>query len=585
MQGMEISSKTGFIYRHEAVFVFVIGVLLLFPSIWCETSITGQDEYWLSFRTPMETLTHDSWFTPWVNGEPRLKKPPLLYWAILWSYKLLGINLFAARIWGVLAGAGLAACSTLLFRELFKKSGILAGLITLATLTVAIEGRRAMLDLPLTFFTAMALFFAIKWGKSGRQGWILLSGFSIGLSFLVKGPVGMILFAVACFSALFVFRKWDFFASNWAQVFWASVLVLAVSLPWPIIMAYTWPNFLKIIDSEVAARGIGTIHIGSPFSTIGGSFGLVFPWSLILFAALIRSIWLFKEGKGKKDLWLTAWFFGCIIPFIFIRSFARYMTPLIPAASILCANWLEEVTGRWKTGLLRVSISLLALASASFCLFFIWFGRGVPMAVLSLMVVGLMLWITFSRKDIRVVAGSVALLLTFLMGGLYPSLGVNAMPSDLDEIVGQKPVAAYNSSQPSMLSIRLKRSAIRIRSFKRQDLRTLKNLDGFIFVRESDRKGFETLADKLGIFYKKAGQFKTLYSRQAWIRFAREDATAHDWKEAVEKRSLANLRPTILYYRVKPHGNPTGREKRIEKKMNIEVSEDSDVEHRILTNS
>ena len=560
MQEVEISSRTGFLYGHEALFVFVIGVLLLFPCIWCETSITGQDEYWLSFRTPMETLDRDSWFTPWVNGEPRLKKPPLLYWAILLSYKLFGINLFAARIWGVLSGAGLAVCSLLIYRELFKKSGILAGLITLATLTVAIEGRRAMLDLPLTFFTAMALFFAIKWGKSGRQGWILLSGFSLGLSFLVKGPVGIILFAVASLSALFVFREWAFLASNWAQVFWASVLLLAVSLPWPIIMAYTWPNFLKVIDGEVAARGIGTIHIGSPFSTIGGSFGLVFPWSLILFAALIRSIWLFKEGKGKKDLWLTAWFFGCIIPFIFIRSFARYMTPLIPAASVLCANWLEEVTGRWKTGLLRVSISLLALTSASFCLFFIWFGRGVPMAVLSLMVVGLMLWATFSKKDVRVVAGSVAVLLAFLMGGLYPSLGVNAMPSDLDEIVGKMPVAAYNSSQPSMLSIRLKRSAIRIRSFK-DDLRTLRNLDGFVFVRKSDVKGFETLADKLGIFYKKAGQFKTFYSRQAWIRFAREDATAHDWKEAVEKRSLARLRPTILYYRVKPHGNPTEREK------------------------
>ena len=104
-----------------------------------------------------------------------------------------------------------------------------------------------------------------------------------------------------------------------------------------------------------------------------------------------------------------------------------------------------------------------------------------------------------------------------------------------------------------MLSIRLKRSTIRIRSFNKDDLRTLKNLDGFIFVRESDREEFEALADKLGIFYERAGQFKTLYSRQAWIRFAREDATANDWKEAVEKRSLANLRPTILYYRVKPH--------------------------------
>jgi len=136
------------------------------------------------------------------------------------SYKLLGINLFAARIWGVLAGAGLAVCSLLIYRELFKKSGILAGLITLATLTVAIEGRRAMLDLPLTFFTAMALFFAIKWGEIGSSGLDTLIRFFHRAFFPCEGPRrGMILFVVACFSALFVFRKWDFLVSNWAQVF------------------------------------------------------------------------------------------------------------------------------------------------------------------------------------------------------------------------------------------------------------------------------------------------------------------------------------------------------------------------------
>ncbi|MFH1630537.1 MAG: glycosyltransferase family 39 protein [Pseudomonadota bacterium] len=546
------ASKAGFLDRHDALIIFVIGIFLLLPCIWCETSITGQDEYWLSFRTPMETMEHGGWFTPWVNGEPRLKKPPLLYWAMLLSYKLLGINLFAARIWGVLAGAGLAACSTLLYRELFNKSGILAGLITLATISVAIEGRRAMLDLPLAFFTAMAVFFAIKWGKSGRSGWIFLAAFSLGLSFLVKGPVGIILFAVASASALSVFRKWQFFSSNWVQVFLASVLVLAVSLPWPITMVYQWPSFLEVIDSEVAARGIGTLHMGSPFSTLGGAFGLVFPWSLILLAALIRSIYRAKEDTGRRDLWLSTWFFGCVIPFFFIRSFARYMTPLIPAATVLCAHWLEQMKGAWKTSFLGISMSLMALISVFFCLFFIWFGHGVPMAVISLMAVALMLWLTFSKSDVTMVAGSVALLFCLIMGGLYPNLGVNAMPPDLDEIVGSRPVAAYNSSQPSMLSIRLKRSAMRVRSFAEEDLRRLKDFDGFVFVRGSDVKGFEALAEKLGIHVLKVGQFKTFYSRQAWIRFAREDATAEDWKAAAQQRSLTDLRPTICYYRVRP---------------------------------
>jgi hypothetical protein len=50
----------------------------------------------------------------------------------------------------------------------------------------------------------------------------------------------------------------------------------------------------------------------------------------------------------------------------------------------------------------------------------------------------------------------------------------------------------------------------------------------------------------------KAGQIKTFYSRQAWVRFAREDATATDWKEAATQRSLEGLKPTVWYYRVRP---------------------------------
>jgi hypothetical protein len=192
------------------------------------------------------------------------------------------------------------------------------------------------------------------------------------------------------------------------------------------------------------------------------------------------------------------------------------------------------------------------LISVFFCLFFIWFGHGVPMAVLALTAVVLMLWLTFSRKDAHMVAGSAAVLFCLIMGGLYPSLGVNAMPPDLDETVGTQPVAAYNSSQPSMLSIRLKRSAIRIRSLVEEDLRRLRNLDGFVFVRGSDAEAFEALAEKLGIDAVMAGRFKTFYSRQAWIRFAREDATAADWKEAAARRSLEALKPAIYYYRVRP---------------------------------
>ncbi|UCD71353.1 MAG: glycosyltransferase family 39 protein [Syntrophobacterales bacterium] len=533
--------------------IFVVGILLLLPCIWSEMSVTGQDEYLLSLRTPMETLERGSWFVPWVNGEPRLKKPPLVYWVILLSYKLFGINLIAARLVGVLSGAGLALCSCLLYRELFKKSGMLAGLITLATVAVAIEGRRAMLDLPLAFFTSMAVYFALRWGKSGRLDWILLSAFSLGLSFLVKGPVGFIFFGAAAITALFVFRKWRFAFSHWSQIVWALVLLLAVCAPWPLIMAHLWPNFLSVVGGEIAARRFGNIRVGSPLSTVGAALLLVFPWSVVLIAAVVRSVYYAQQTPARKNLWLVAWFLGSIIPFFFMKSFERYLMPIIPAASVLCANWLDEVEGILKTSLLRISITLIALVAVFFCLAFIWFAHGLPITLMCLFFVGLMFWVTFARGDTHMAVGAVAVLLALIMGGLYPFMGINAMPRDLEKIVGHSPVVAYNSPQPSMLSIRLKRSVVRIH---KKDIHLLKHFDGFVFMREIDAEGFEALARELDIHYEKTGQFKTFYARKTWVRFAREDATLDDWKKAIKMRSMEDLQPSIYYYRVYPKIHP-----------------------------
>lgn len=89
-----------------------------------------------------------------------------------------------------------------------------------------------------------------------------------------------------------------------------------------------------------------------------------------------------------------------------------------------------------------------------------------------------------------------------------------------------------------------------MRSFDKEDMRRLKRFKGFVFMKGADAEGFEDLAKELGIHFEKAGRFKSFYSREAWIRFAREDATLDDWERAIKTHSLADLRPTICYYRV-----------------------------------
>ena len=124
------------------VALFGYAVVVLGLAIWLPTGITGQDEYWLSLRTPMEMLDTGHLLTPWLNGEPRLQKPPLLYWLIAAGYSVFGVELIAARIWGVLAGAGVAVLTALLSRRMFGGSGLFAGLLAATSIGVAVEARR-----------------------------------------------------------------------------------------------------------------------------------------------------------------------------------------------------------------------------------------------------------------------------------------------------------------------------------------------------------------------------------------------------------------------------------------------------------
>src|SRR5215831_21017068 len=45
-----------------------------------------------------EMVETHHWLLPTNNGAPRLQKPPLLYWLIIISFKIFGVNAAAARL-------------------------------------------------------------------------------------------------------------------------------------------------------------------------------------------------------------------------------------------------------------------------------------------------------------------------------------------------------------------------------------------------------------------------------------------------------------------------------------------------------
>src|SRR5438046_393943 len=83
--------------RH-ALFVFIIALaaLLHFGTAgWGDLYNETDGQYAGAAREMLETR---QWLLPTNDTVPRLQKPPLLYWLIVGSYKLFGVNAAAARL-------------------------------------------------------------------------------------------------------------------------------------------------------------------------------------------------------------------------------------------------------------------------------------------------------------------------------------------------------------------------------------------------------------------------------------------------------------------------------------------------------
>src|SRR5437588_1188385 len=77
--------------------------LLLYPCMSFYLFEPDESRY---AEIPREMLQRGEWVVPYLQGEPYLDKPPLLYWLIEASYMLFGVRVWAARLVPALAVHG-----------------------------------------------------------------------------------------------------------------------------------------------------------------------------------------------------------------------------------------------------------------------------------------------------------------------------------------------------------------------------------------------------------------------------------------------------------------------------------------------
>ncbi|QSR86308.1 glycosyltransferase family 39 protein [Candidatus Methylacidiphilum infernorum] len=259
-----------------------------------------------------EMLQKNDWILPTVNGIPRLQKPPLVYWCILISYKIFGVNEFAARLPEALAtvlwimGVYFLGCAME-----GEKIGLLASLMLATAFGFYIFTHILM---PEPFFSAAvtyALLFIYLGLREDKRSYFLLAWLVMALGSLAKGLHATLYPLLSSGLAVLFFPR---MRKKWIELFWwpGIILFLLVFIPWYVIIEWRLPGFLhEHFLNEQWGHALnhrnppdaGTVPIAQFYFE-----HLIFllPWTLYL-----GTLW---ELKDKASLnWQNALLFSWII--------------------------------------------------------------------------------------------------------------------------------------------------------------------------------------------------------------------------------------------------------------------------------
>jgi len=313
-------------------------------------SLTNPDEVFYT-QTAKEMVQQKTWMTPYLFGVPQFEKPIFLYWLLRIGFIIFGVNSFSARffpaLFGILGIIAIYLLAAIGFKN--QKKAFLASLIMMSSGLYIGLSRSVFTDL---IFTVFILFCMVSffWAYSDpKRKWpgVALAFFFAGCAILSKGPLGFLIPGLAIFLFLAVKRELKFLLSR--HFFWGFLLMLAVCLPWYILMTQKYGNTFtyeffyndhirRLLEAEHPVADTWHFY---PLTMVWG----IFPWSVY---AVIAVFLLLKDLYKRAEplyVFCAAWILGTLLIFQPAHSkLSSYIFPLFPALAVITGDFIYEAT-------------------------------------------------------------------------------------------------------------------------------------------------------------------------------------------------------------------------------------------------
>lgn len=310
--------------------------------------LTDPDEVFYA-QTAKEMASRHQWLTPYIFNQPQFEKPPLTYWFIKLAFVMFGQTSFAARFFpAVFASLGVLAVYILGLLGFGSQPRAFWSAFILCTAGFYVGmGKTVFTDMIFAVFILYALlsFYLGVYNSAYKVKGIIAFYFFTALAVLTKGPLGFFIPLGIVVIFLLYRRQLSLLTDRWFMV--GFVLCLSIALPWYVDMINQYGNAFihEFFYNDHWRRIIQAEHKGNdrwffyPLTMIGG----MFPWSLILIAALVDLFKRLKWPVKPFEYFLLSWILVVFVIFQVAHSkLSSYILPIFPALALLTGNFIEE---------------------------------------------------------------------------------------------------------------------------------------------------------------------------------------------------------------------------------------------------
>ncbi|MCU1671841.1 MAG: hypothetical protein JWP40_4768 [Blastococcus sp.] len=293
------------------------------------------------------SLARDPAYLPFF---PVFRAHPLLYQSLLsLEYRVFGVTGLGGRLLSVAFGLATVWVTYAIGARLYaRRVGVLAALLIGVMPYVVVVNRQILLDGPMTFFTALALYLLVRFVQTGRAGWLYAGAAGLGLAVLSKETAILLVASAYAFFALTRNTR-----PRLIQAVLATLVLLLTILPYPLSLTLAGKSSTggSFLVWQLSRRPNHTWWFYPTTVPLELGVGVV----LVVVLGLI----LMRRSLSWSEHLLLSWVaFPCLFFEVWAVKGYQYLLPIAVPLAVLAAMVVVSVPVRevrWRAGALAVT--------------------------------------------------------------------------------------------------------------------------------------------------------------------------------------------------------------------------------------